>query len=98
VTTGLVNAAEHCLHLPIGILFVAGAVASVLALGAFGIGTFRAGVLPGWMGLAILAGSAALQILSQQGGPYLFGSAWIAVGAGLLAHAGDPAHAPQSSF
>lgn len=84
VTTGIVNAAEHCLHLPIGLLFVTGGLITVVALAVFTVSIIGSGVLPKWMGATILFGTLALQVAGQQGGIYVFGVAWIAVGSALL--------------
>jgi len=93
VATGLINAAEHCLHLPIGFAFVLAALVTFVALLVFAVSMLRARVLPRWMGGVILLGTLALQFASLQGGIYVFGLAWVAVGAALLIKGGRVAGA-----
>lgn len=94
VTTGVVNAAEHCLHLPIGLLFVVGALVTVVALVVFAASVIRSGVSPKWMGATLLVGTLALQLAGQQGGVYVFGLAWMAVGSAVLIRGHGPQAAP----
>lgn len=84
MATGVVNAAEHCLQLPLGFVFVVGALVTVVAPAFFAVSILKARVFPRWTGAVILLGTLALQLASQQGGIYAFGLAWVAVGAALL--------------
>jgi hypothetical protein len=82
---GLANAVEHCAYEPFWILFVLGALGTMLASIALGAALLIWGALGRWRGVLLVAAAAGLMLGTDRGGAAVFGVAWTILGVSLLA-------------
>lgn len=66
-------------------IFVLGILGALIGLVVLGVATLRAGVLPRWCGVLLIAGLPVSSALEAFGGGVVLGAAWAMVGYALLA-------------
>ncbi|MDP8973267.1 MAG: hypothetical protein M3N45_08855 [Actinomycetota bacterium] len=74
-----------------GVTYVLGILAMSAGLLLIGVATARAGGLPRWSGLTLIAGTVGLWVAGNAGGWFMFGAAWALVGYTLLTAKGAQA-------
>jgi hypothetical protein len=86
VIAGVANGIEHCAHLDsFGAIYVLGLLIGVIATVVFGVFVAKSRAVSPWVGWVISGGVLAFFVTAEQGGAFLVGLAWIAVGVRLVA-------------
>jgi hypothetical protein len=86
IVTGLANGIEHCAHIDaLGLAYVIGLLIGLVGAAVFGVSLARSGALPAWTGWVLTFGVLSFFARGEEGGAVLLGTAWIAIGARLLA-------------